>query len=64
MYKKWYTVSQYVDVETGELLSKSQIERERWVKVGSSYEIEYNDNYNTKKYTNEYERNRQTRIEF
>ena len=45
---RWFTAREYVDKETGEMLSKSRVERERWIKDGSTYRIEYKKEYNKK----------------
>ncbi len=60
--KRFFTQTEHVDIETGELLSKSRIERERWVKVGSSNKTVDKEKYYLKIYTLEYEQNRQTRL--
>ncbi len=60
---KWYTETRHVDIEAGESLSKSRVERERWIKKGSSNTIQNCGAYKLKIHTNEYERNRQTTLE-
>lgn len=60
---KWYTVNEYVNIETGEILTKSEIERGNYIRTGKTEKSEYNKNYNVKKITYEYKDNRQTRLE-
>lgn len=61
--KKWYTITDRVDIETGECLTKSDIERGHWVKVGREQQTDYsNENYNLNKITIHYERSKQTRL--
>ncbi len=62
--KKWFTESRNVDRETGEELSTSRVEREKWVKVGSSKTKHYGKKFNLIIHTNEYERNRQQELKF
>ncbi len=62
--KKWFTETRHVDVETGEALSKSKVEREKWLKVGGSHTTQDCGTYWLKIHTNEYERSRQTKLEF
>ncbi len=62
MNKRWFTETRYVDIETGEALSKSRVEREYWVKKGSSHTTQDCGTYLLKIHTNEYERNKQTRL--
>ncbi len=62
--KKWFTETRHVDCETGEALSESRVKREGWLKTGSSSTVTDCGMYNLKVFTNEYEKNRQVRIEF
>ncbi len=62
--KRWFTESVYVDRDTGEVLSKSRVLRENWIKKDSSSRIEDKGMYNLKIVTYEYERNRQTSLKF
>lgn len=62
--RKWYTISTNIDIETGEIITESQVLRERWVKVGTEKEVQYKYNTGINKITKKYERNRQQRIEF
>lgn len=62
--KRWFSETIYVDRDTGEVLDKARVERENWIKKNSSFEVIDKGTYNLKKITNEYERNRQTSIEF
>lgn len=62
MRKRWFTETRYVDIDTGEELSKSQVEREHWIRKGGSDTIEDKGTYYLKIYTKHYERNRQQRL--
>lgn len=62
MRKRWFTEARYVDIDTGEELSKSQVEREHWIRKGGSDTIEDKGTYYLKIYTKHYERNRQQRL--
>mgnify|MGYP000161604481 CR=1 FL=1 len=61
--KRWFTQKVNVDIETGEVLSDSRIERERYVYKRSSYTTEDCGAYYLKKVTKEYESNKQTRLD-
>lgn len=59
---KWYTVQEYIDKDTGEIISKSLKEREYIVQ---KKEIKYeksNEIYGIKKIINECKKNRQIRL--
>lgn len=62
--KKWFTQTTRIDLETGEILSKSQITRENWIKLNET-ETKYKDcgTYTLKEIILKYERNKQTRLE-
>lgn len=60
--KRWFTETRHVDLETGEALSKSRVEREHWIKKGASSTTQDCGAYFLKIYTHEYERSRQTRL--
>ncbi len=62
--KKWFTETRHVDLETGEALSKSRVDREDWIKKGQSKTIQDCGMYNLKVITYEYEKSRQLKIEF
>ena len=63
MRKKWYSITHHVCKETGEMLTKSRVDREHWVKVGKHATIDYsNNNYNLKNIYYHYEKNKQYRI--
>jgi hypothetical protein len=64
MYKRWYTIKQHVDIETGEVLTESDVLRGNYLKVGKDERIEYKTDYNIKYLNYHYEQNNQTRIEF
>jgi len=59
--KKWYTESQYVDIETGEIITKQQYENE-YYKVKTNRKIEITDNYGIIKYITECRARNQTRL--
>lgn len=59
--KKWYTITEYVDTETGELITKQKFEKE-YYKINSTRKIEIHENYGTIKYINECRPTRQTRL--
>lgn len=60
--RKWITQTEYVDVETGEVLTKSEKERNYYTTGKSQKKIEENGNYRIKKYIYECRRNNQTRL--
>lgn len=60
--KKWITTTEYVDVETGEIITKSNYERNYYLTGKKSKTIEENEKYKIKKYINECRRNGQVRI--
>ena len=63
--KKWYTIKESVDIDTGELLTESRLQRESWIKVGQEKRIDYsNSTYNINYITNIYEKSRQLDIRF
>ena len=59
--KKWYSMSEYVDNETGELISKSLVERE-YIIIKKSKKYEINGSNGIIKWLNECERNRQKKL--
>lgn len=61
---KWYTITTYVDKETGEVLTKSQTEREYYNVKETETKTEYNGNTAIKKITKICEKSRQTKFEF
>jgi hypothetical protein len=48
---KWYTISEWIDVETGEILHKEVIKN--YYKIKTTKKIEINENQGIIKYTNE-----------
>lgn len=62
--KKWFSEKTNVDLETGEVLTDSRIEREDWIKVNSSSETIDCGSYYLKKHINGYKKSRQLRIGF
>ena len=61
---RWYTYSEYVDLETGEILNKSRFKRENYQIVSKNYKVEEKNGYLIKTITNECKINKQTKIEF
>lgn len=64
MKKKWFTETRNVDIETGEILSKSRIEREKWVYLQNDHETRDCGKYMLKIIYKQYEKNRQTELKF
>ena len=64
MDKRWYTIVEYVDVETGEIFGKKRFEKEDWVIINKVKYYEFKESHNERKYRYEVERSRQIRIEF
>ena len=63
MKKRWYSITEHVDIETGELLTTSQLKREYWDKVGKEEKIDYSHrDYNLKKIIYHYEKSKQQRL--
>lgn len=63
MKKKWFTERTCIDTETGEILSKSRIEREGWIKLKNrEIRTENCGAYYLKKIIQHYEQNRQLRL--
>ena len=48
---KWYTISEWIDVETGEILHREVIKD--YYKIKTTKKIEINENQGIIKYTNE-----------
>ena len=59
--KKWYTISEWVDIETGEILHKQVIKD--YYKINTKKTLEINENTGIIKYTNECRNIRQTKLE-
>lgn len=60
---KWYTVVEYVDIETGELISKSLKERKYYViRKTKKVEVYEYQGYGITKWTAECRRNGQQRL--
>lgn len=62
--KRWYTQTERVDQETGEILSKSRIEREDWIRKGSEKTVIDKGSYLLNLYIIRYERSKQIRLCF
>lgn len=60
--KRWYATSEYVDVDTGEILTRSQFERLDYVKLKTTKKYEINGNIGIIKHQIECEVNRQKKL--
>jgi hypothetical protein len=62
--KRWFTTSDNVDIETGELLKTTDLKN--YIKIGKSKKIELDERnkIGVIKYTNEYRHNGQTEFKF
>jgi hypothetical protein len=49
---KWYTTTEWVDIETGELIPKNVAVKKYYI-VNKTKKTELNENYGILKYTNE-----------
>jgi hypothetical protein len=58
---KWYTISEWIDIETGEILHKKVIKN--YYKIKTIKKIEINENSGIIKYTNECRNINQQRLE-
>jgi hypothetical protein len=58
---KWYTISEYVDIETGEIINKLKHSKEYYT-IKKTKKIEIHENYGTIKYIYECRNKGQTRI--
>ena len=58
---KWYTTTEYVDTETGEIINKEKYKKE-YYKINSTKKIEIHENYGTIRYINECKPTRQKRL--
>lgn len=61
--KKWFTQTTWVELETGEVLSKSKVERE-YIILNNTSTVQDCGAYNLKIITYECEKNRQLKIQF
>jgi hypothetical protein len=59
--KKWYTTSEFVDVDTGELINKKEFEKD-YHKIQTTRKIEIKEDYGIIKYLHECRSTRQTRL--
>lgn len=64
MKEIWYTQTTWIDLETGEVLSKSKIERDGYYVVKTEKKIKDCISYKIKEYVKICKKNRQLRIEF
>lgn len=60
--RKWITISEYVDITTGEIITKSEYEREYYKVKKPTKTIEYNEKYRIIRYTNECRKHEQTKL--
>jgi len=58
---KWYTMTEYVDIETGELISKSEYEK-NYYKIKNNKKIEITENHGIIKYITECRQHGQKRL--
>lgn len=61
--RKYYTISEYVDIDTGEIISKNQYERE-YYKIKTTKTYENDESKTIIRYTSECRNRNQTRIKF
>lgn len=59
---KWRTKSQYVDIQTGEIITESEYKR-NYIKIKTTKNTHINEKYGIREFTHECERNRQTKLE-
>lgn len=59
---KWYTVSEWIDVETGELLNKSAYERNNYFVIKKSIKNEITEHFGIRKIINECRKSGQTKL--
>lgn len=58
---KWITMNEYVDKETGEFITEKTKNKD-YITINKTKKVIINGNYGYITYTNECERNRQTRL--
>lgn len=58
---KWYTIAEYVDIETGELINKKEYKK-NYYKIKINKKIEIKENHGIIKYITECKEHRQTRL--
>ena len=59
---KWYTTTEWVDIETGELIAKNVALKEYYI-INKTKKTELNENYKIIKYTNECRNRNQRKLE-
>lgn len=59
---KWYSITEYVDISTGEIISKSEYQRERYITIKISKTYKIDKEYGIIKYRRECEKSRQFEI--
>ncbi len=60
---KWYSKTVYVDRNTGEVISKSLMQRE-YIKIKTTKTVQIKENNGNIEYTTECEKNRQGKLKF
>lgn len=45
--KRWYTIREFIDIETGEIINKEQ--EQDYIKVGNEIKYDQSEKYNIKK---------------
>jgi hypothetical protein len=58
---KWYTISEYVDINTGEIIDK-KIAMKKYIKIKTIKKTEINENIGIIKYITECKENGQTKL--
>lgn len=59
---KWYSITEYVDISTGEIISKNEYQRKGYKTIKISKTIKIEKNNGIIKYSRECEKNRQLEI--
>lgn len=59
---KWYSITEYVDISTGEIINKSEYQRKRYKTIKISKTIKIDKNNGIIKYIRECEKDRQLEI--
>lgn len=58
---KWITITEYIDVETGEIITKSEYER-NYIKLKSTKKFEITEKYGITNYQIECQKSKQTKL--
>lgn len=64
MNKKWYTTIEYVDRQTGEMISKQRVERENYKVFNKTKQIIKHSTHEEIRYRHECERSGQLEFKF